>query len=94
MPPPPEVVQHSGLYVDCGYCGLNFETVKELGEHEKEESHHEQFDACGKLLHECLLCAVTVTSASDFEGHTLGIVFISFSKKMTATRRKIIPADN
>ena len=41
-------------------------------EHEKEESHHEQFDACGKLLHECLLCAVTVTSASDFEGHILG----------------------
>ena len=58
--------------MDCGYCGCHFETFKELAEHEKTELHHEQFEACEKLLHECLLCAVKVTSASDIEGHISG----------------------
>ena len=58
--------------MDCGYCGLQFNTFKELVEHEKTESHQEQFEAFGKLYHECLLCSVTVTSGSDFSVHILG----------------------
>ena len=66
------VIDHTGLYVDCGFCGLHFKTFKELSAHEVTDSHGKNRERLEKLAHRCLLCEVTVTSGGAYESHKSG----------------------
>ena len=66
------VIDHTGLYVDCGFCGLHFKTFKELSAHEETDSHGKSRERLEKLAHRCLLCEVTVTSGGAYESHKSG----------------------
>ena len=66
------VIDHTGLYVDCGFCGLHFKTFKELSAHEKTDSHGTNRERLEKLAHRCVLCEVTVTSGGAYESHKSG----------------------
>ena len=66
------VIDHTGLYVDCGFCNLHFKTFKELSEHQKTDSHGNNKERLEKLAHRCVLCGVTVTSGGAYESHESG----------------------